>query len=330
MIRVSIVIPAYNVAAYIEQAVDSALRQSLRELEVIVVDDASTDETAAIVERLAEADPRVRLVRSARNGGVCRARNAALDLAQGAWAAMLDSDDWMDERRLEVLVGQAESAGLDWIADDQRIVEDGTHRDLGRLLRGEPSGLARLDLEHLIDRDPPETFGYGTLKPVIRRAFLERHAIRYRLGHERFEDFLLTVDCALAGARMGLLNEPLYGYRRRQGSLISLDTRRTLESMLRQNDTALAAANAVGAVGASEALRRRERLIRRALRYRRVVDPLKEGRAIASGRALARDPFIVGDLLRGLGRSLAHRTRRLVPHASAVRSRRTPHRRAPV
>jgi glycosyltransferase involved in cell wall biosynthesis len=89
---VSVVVPAYDAEPYLADSVGSALRQTWRELEVVVVDDGSGDGTAALAARLGEADPRVRLVRQA-NGGLSAARNAGLLAARGEYVCFLDADD---------------------------------------------------------------------------------------------------------------------------------------------------------------------------------------------------------------------------------------------
>lgn len=89
--RVSVLIPAYNAECYIEQAIASALGQTIEDLEVTVVDDASSDATAAIVSRFAERDRRLRLVRLPVNSGPSAARNLALSCARGTWVALLDT-----------------------------------------------------------------------------------------------------------------------------------------------------------------------------------------------------------------------------------------------
>mgnify|MGYP001146457269 FL=1 len=93
---VSVVIPAYNAELYIKHAIDSILCQSHSDLEVIIVNDGSTDNTQAIV--MSFTDPRVRLVNKT-NGGMSSARNAGVDQAKGEYLAFLDADDyWMPDK----------------------------------------------------------------------------------------------------------------------------------------------------------------------------------------------------------------------------------------
>lgn len=106
--RVSVVIPAHRAAATIESAVGSALAQTLREIEVIVVDDGSPDDTAAIVARIAARDPRVVLVRQ-RNRGVAAARNAGIARARAELVAPLDHDDVWLPHKLERQVARFEA-----------------------------------------------------------------------------------------------------------------------------------------------------------------------------------------------------------------------------
>ncbi len=93
---VSIVTPAYKAAAFVGQTIESVLAQDYQDWELHIVDDRSPDDTAAVVERYAARDPRVRLIRLGRNGGAAMARNASLEAARGRYVAFLDSDDlWL-------------------------------------------------------------------------------------------------------------------------------------------------------------------------------------------------------------------------------------------
>lgn len=96
----SVIVPVYNVAPYLEQCLDSILSQSYSVLEVIVVDDGSTDGSGAICDTYAERDARIRLIHQA-NAGLSAARNAAMDVMRGDFFVCVDSDDWLPEDALE-------------------------------------------------------------------------------------------------------------------------------------------------------------------------------------------------------------------------------------
>jgi glycosyltransferase involved in cell wall biosynthesis len=94
----SVIIPAYNVGPYIEQCVDSVLEQTFKDLEIIIIDDASMDETSSICDNYAEIErERVRVVHLVKNAGPAGARNRGLELAKGAYILFLDSDDWFTD-----------------------------------------------------------------------------------------------------------------------------------------------------------------------------------------------------------------------------------------
>ena len=109
--RVSVIIPAYRCEATVEQSVRSALDQTVREIEVVVVDDASGDGTAAILKRLSEENARVRVVTLSENGGVANARNRGAFEANASWLAFLDSDDLWEADKLERQLKTAEQTG---------------------------------------------------------------------------------------------------------------------------------------------------------------------------------------------------------------------------
>ena len=102
--KVSVLLPVHNGADYVESAVRSVMEQTLQDIEILVVDDASTDGTADILARLAAEDPRLRIERLERNQRLPRALNHGLDLCRGEYVARMDADDLCEPRRLEVQV----------------------------------------------------------------------------------------------------------------------------------------------------------------------------------------------------------------------------------
>ena len=102
---VSVVVPVYNVASYLEQCLDSVVNQTYKNLEIILVDDGSTDDSGAICDRYVEKDSRIQVIHK-ENGGLSSARNVGLERITGEWALFIDSDDWIELNTLELLFEQ--------------------------------------------------------------------------------------------------------------------------------------------------------------------------------------------------------------------------------
>jgi len=214
--RVSVLIPAYNAAACIERAIASVLAQAERRFEILVVDDASSDATASLVEAAAAHDGRIRLLRTERNGGPGAARNVGLAHASGEWIAPLDADDRFLPGRLAKLADLGERQQADMVADNLLLCAP-PGPDAGRAMFPPgfmPDGLlldGRRFVQGNMIRAATGRVGYAFLKPLIRRAFLTRHEITY--DATRFaEDYLLYLRCLLHGARWTLTTEALYEY----------------------------------------------------------------------------------------------------------------------
>jgi len=123
---ISVVMPVYNAEATLRRAIDSVLRQTHAELEVLAVDDGSRDASWTMLKAYAAADARVRSFKVAANGGVAAARNLALDAAAGQYVAFLDSDDWWHPQKLERQLATMRDTGarVSYTAF-QRVAEDG-------------------------------------------------------------------------------------------------------------------------------------------------------------------------------------------------------------
>lgn len=213
---VTVVIPAYNAQATLAETLESALAQTCREIEVIVVDDGSTDQTSALVAAYAARDGRVRLSAQT-NGGVARARNTGVAQARGAFVAPLDADDlWRPdklERQLKALQAAGPKAGLAY-AGSLLIDPDGNVT--GAMPRAEFEG-------NVLHRHLAWNFIGNGSTPLVPTELLRRHRYEPALRDARCEggeDYLLQLQLARSYG-FACASGYLVGYRKVAGSMSS-------------------------------------------------------------------------------------------------------------
>lgn len=233
---VSVLIPVFNGEGFVADAISSVLAQSLADVEVIVIDDASQDDTVAIVTEAFTDEPRVRLIASQSNGGPGVARNKGLQAARGKWVAVLDADDGMESIRLESLIAEAEKTGLDAVADNLALVDPGLGEVVGQAFPlGENERLA-ISVERFLDHVRPGAWvNLGWMQPLMRRDFLVRHNIAWPdLRHA--EDMVFMMRLLMAGAKVGLVGKAHYRYTQRRGTISgrASDMSRTKRSISEQ------------------------------------------------------------------------------------------------
>jgi GT2 family glycosyltransferase len=203
----SVIVAAHEAASFIAEAVESALRQTLAPVELIVVDDGSTDDLAGA---LAAFEPHVTLVRG-EHGGPAAARNRALRFAYGDFVAVLDADDAYAPDRLAGLQELAAARpDLDVLATDATLEVDG--RVVGRFNETTPfpTGDQRTEILQTC----------FVCAPAIRRSRLEALG-GWDEDLQTGEDWDLVLRLVLGGCPVGLVAEPLYRYRLRAGSVTS-------------------------------------------------------------------------------------------------------------
>ena len=306
---VTFVIAAYNAAETLQRAVDSALAQEGVAVEVVIVDDCSLDATVAIASGY--ADPRVRLIRQAQNGGPGAARNAGIAAAKGQWIAVLDSDDTVRPGRLRAMLSRARAAGADIVVDNldvvgmnggspQRMFAEKQLEQVGQLT------LARFIQSNIMFRS---TFNYGYMKPVFARAFLEAHKLRFDESLKIGEDYMLLAAALACGAICAIEPEAGYVYHIREGSISRVLELHHLDAMLAADETFVRHYPLSGE--AAEAQRLRTRSLHEARSFLTLVDELKN-RSIGSAlMTAARNPRAI----RHLRMPIAARMRRLMERA---------------
>ncbi len=308
---VSIGVATFNASRHVEAALRSALAQTVADIEVIVVDDASSDDTVARVDAIMQRDPRVRLERLTANGGPAVARNRALALARGRWFAILDSDDLFAPDRLEKLIAAAEARGADLIADNLAVFEGDGEIAARSYLPASTKG-KWLTLNDYLDGARMFSGGadYGYLKPIIRMERLRAAGIQYDARLRVAEDDDLVVRMLLDGFRYWIAPELTYGYRRHDQS-----TSHRLSSRNAHAIVASSAALLADTAGhpASARLAARHRRFERAAGFSDLIDALKN-RDIAAAVAVAFAqpsalPLLRLPLMARLGRLLCRETR---------------------
>lgn len=238
---VSFLVCTFNVAPFVEEAIRSALAQTDVSLEVVVIDDASKDDTANIVERIAQEDPRVRLIRRTENGGISVARNQAIREARGTWMAILDGDDIVLPERSRRMIDIGIANGADVVGDNyERVEEDGTPTASTMIPVEAAPYTFDVDIATFIERNvilEKSKFTLGYLKPIVRSEFMRAQKIFNREDAElRNEDYLLYLDCLLAGAKMVVTSESFYKWRMRRGSNSWRLTTDNFDAMIRANE----------------------------------------------------------------------------------------------
>jgi glycosyltransferase involved in cell wall biosynthesis len=216
--RVSVVIPLYNSAATLRRAVASALAQSLRDIEVLIVDDGSRDESLPLAHQLAAEDPRVRVIALPENRGKPHAMNVAIAAARGTWTAVLDADDWYAPDRLETLVTAGEAYQVALTADNQLFYDAAANCFVRAAFAVESGDRTLTKTAFIAGSDPYADFNYGLLKPVVRTDFIRRTGLSYRENARLSEDFLYLVEFFAAGGTGVLVAQPLYNWTQPFGS----------------------------------------------------------------------------------------------------------------
>lgn len=305
MIRVSVLIPAFNAADTIAETLASVRLQTLSAIEIIVIDDASTDGTAALVAAAAATDERIVLLRQLVNGGPSAARNRGIAAARGDWLALLDADDSYLPDRLHSLVALAEAHGADLCSDNLLLCPE-TLAAPGQLMippavlaEPRPLQLPEFIGRNVADRRYPD-MNFGFLKPLMRRAFVVQHGIAYNEAVRFAEDFAIYVDCFRAGAVWWMSPAAGYRYRLRSGTLTHVQTVADLAALRGKLAELQAAASPGSALAALIA--RHARLVAKSYYYRAFTDALKQRRFAAALQCLTAERSSLGLIAAELSR----------------------------
>lgn len=206
---VSIILPCYNCQDYIGEAIDSVIRQSYADWELLIVDDGSTDVSAEIIRQHAARDPRIKVF-TQRNSGVSKARNLALAHASGAYVCLLDADDWLPPDSLKSRIDKFNESEAIAFVDGRVDVYNETGSAIERswkpAFRGYP-------YRKLLTLSPACFFG-----PTWMIRLKPGKVCRFNEGLRHGEDLLFYVELSRRGGAYDYVDETVYCYRNRAGS----------------------------------------------------------------------------------------------------------------
>lgn len=228
-IKVSVTVPVFNTSKYLKKCLDSLNQQTLNEIEIILVDDGSTDYSGAICEEYSKKNPKFITIHQ-KNGGLASARQTGLKTAKGEYVIVCDSDDWVEADMYKRLYEEAIKYNADIVICGYFLeYTDG---------RTVPSNI-KFKADNGIINDNLEVLKKSTASSwvkLIKRSFFEKHNISYTKGINLGEDVLLTYKLLKYNPRIVAIDNRLYHYRRLFGGQ-SYTNSLSMKSILELNYT---------------------------------------------------------------------------------------------
>lgn len=224
MAKVSVIVPVYNVEKYLSRCLDSIVSQSFEEIEIICVNDGSTDNSPKILEAYKNFDPRIKIVNK-QNGGLSSARNAGLEVCSGEYILFVDSDDLLSTNAIERLCEVADKKEADVVAFP--YIQGTSDINIGQMIahpiyKNESVFSAETATEEIYKN----TLGSTWCK--MYKASLIKGKIKFL--EQLFEDIPFWAEVFVSAKRITYLLEPLYFYRlNRQGQIMNFDDERVLD-----------------------------------------------------------------------------------------------------
>ena len=218
MTKVSVIIPYRNVEQYIAKCLSSVVSQTLGDIEIICINDASTDASKGIVQKFAENDKRILMLNTTKESGQSYARNLGLDLASGEYIGFVDADDWVELDMFEKMYNRAKADDTDitmclsqlYDEKEQRIYSD-DYYSLKSLEKLGDNVFAPEDTkEEILD------INVVLWNKIYKKEFFDRHKTRFAEGFI-YEDMPFFFDTYLKAQRINILWETLYYYRQNRG-----------------------------------------------------------------------------------------------------------------
>lgn len=218
---ISIIVPVYNAENTIDRCLGSVRRQTYRDIEVIIVDDGSTDKSCRLIRKYTEEDSRFRLIEK-ENTGVSDTRNVGIEHAHGEYLQFADSDDWLSENASQFLLDAMLLYNADMAISDYVRVYERSAVVMGNLPE---SGCITCPQYATHMMKAPADYYYGAMWNKLYRSEIVMNAgIRCSTEVCWGEDFLFNIEYLSRTRRIAVIHQPIYFYVKRKGSIIDMET----------------------------------------------------------------------------------------------------------
>lgn len=218
MIKVTAVIPVYNVEDYLERCLDSICGQTLKEVELICINDCSSDNSLKILNEYALKDNRITVINFKENKGASFARNKGIQEAQGEFISFVDSDDYIDLDFYEKLYVRAKEANADVV------------KALFKIIAGKHSYLTELNVK--IEKNKIYFFGEFPTA-LYKTSFIRENKICFNEELHIWEDPLFSIEIAQKANKIIVINDTKYNYMRRANSISHSSTKEDIDCWIK-------------------------------------------------------------------------------------------------
>ena len=216
---ISVIIPVYNVEKYLCECVDSVLKQTYENFEIILVNDGSTDSSGEICDEYVDKDERITVIHQ-KNSGPSKTRNTGLENANGKYIYFLDSDDYIENNALELLVGTAEADNADLVFfDAHSFSDDDSEMKQGYAVKGNYE--TKSGYEILTELHNNKDYHCAIYLLFIKRQLLIDNNIAFLESAYCSEDMLFTYQTYCSAVKVVQCKNTLYHRRFRSGSIVT-------------------------------------------------------------------------------------------------------------
>lgn len=226
MPKISVIVPIYNVEAYIEKCLTSIKIQTFKDFECICIDDRGDDNSIALAQKIADSDSRFKIIAHEKNRGLSAARNTGIDNAKGEYIVCVDSDDWIDDVLLENVINVFEKYDVDsvWYNARKIIEKNNTFSTIfnSKIFESE-EGFLEITPKNI------NNFPDFAWNKAYKKESLDRYNLRYCEGIF-FEDSEFYIKAFTNFSKVFYIRKPMYNYRQRENSIISSKEKRNVKN----------------------------------------------------------------------------------------------------